>query len=719
MAKKYKYKKHIKSKQVQQEVVPAKKNRLPYIIILLFTFLLYGNTLTNQYALDDSIVILDNQFTKEGFAGIKDILKNDTFTGFFGIQKNLVAGGRYRPLSLVTFAIEYEIFGKNPFIGHLINILLYALTGMILFSILKKLLQKYDTNRKWYFSISFIASILFIAHPIHTEVIANIKGRDEIMTLLGSLTALFYTIRYLETKKSFYLLASSLVFFLALLSKENAITFLAIIPVSIYFFTTYKFKQNIISLLPLIFASIVFLVIRQKMLGTFNIPETYELMNNPYIHADGIEKMATIIYTWGIYLKLLVFPHPLTFDYYPKHIPIINFGDYRALISTLFYAAIAIIGIIGIKKKKLISFSILFFAFSFSIVSNLFFNVGAFMNERFMYISSIGFCLILAYILIIGLQKLIKSDKNYRTAITSILIIVIALYSFKTIDRNTVWDNDYILFSTDIKISENSAKSTCSAGGKIMEEAIKLRKIKSESTSFNNIKRKIKNETSLSNKEKNRILDSGNFNKAGAEIDKMEQEMLQLSLKYLNKAIEIHPTYIDAILLLGNAHFEYNKNYEKTVEMYLKILRINPNYDRAFSNMEIVFNSCEDIDLKIKTWEEVYKLNSNRFEVNYYLGNLYGRFKNNTKKAIPFLEKAVQIKPNNAKAYKDLGVAYGISQMFNKSIPILEKAIQLDPKDAQIMVNLGVTYRLTGNEEKAIECFNRAKEIDPNFQIPQ
>ena len=162
-----------------------------------------------------------------------------------------------------------------------------------------------------------------------------------------------------------------------------------------------------------------------------------------------------------------------------------------------------------------------------------------------------------------------------------------------------------------------------------------------------------------------------------------------------------------------------NRGHEGTAENYLKILTINPNYERAYTNLEIVFNSCDDVDLKISTWEYVLKLNPNRFEANYYLGNLYGRFKNDTKKAIPFLEKSVEIQPNNAKAYKDLGVAYGISQMFEKSIPALEKAFQLDPKDAQVIVNLGVTYRLTGNEAKALEYFAKAKEVDPNFQIPE
>ena len=81
------------------------QHNLHLIVIFVISCLLYTNTLPHQYAVDDSIVILRNQYTKKGFAGMKGIWGEDTFTGFFGSKRNLVAGGRYRPFSLATFAI--------------------------------------------------------------------------------------------------------------------------------------------------------------------------------------------------------------------------------------------------------------------------------------------------------------------------------------------------------------------------------------------------------------------------------------------------------------------------------------------------------------------------------------------------------------------------------------------------------------------------------------
>ena len=146
------------------------------IVVFILGFVLYANTLGNGYAFDDSIVITDNQFTQKGFAGIPDLLTKDFFEGLYGKSLELT-GGRYRPLSLVSFAIERGIFGDNPLIGHLVNALIYGLCCLFLFHVVARF-TSYTS------SIPYVTSILFCFHPIHTEVVANIKSRDEILCFL-------------------------------------------------------------------------------------------------------------------------------------------------------------------------------------------------------------------------------------------------------------------------------------------------------------------------------------------------------------------------------------------------------------------------------------------------------------------------------------------------------------------------------------------------------
>lgn len=143
--------------------------------MFIVAFALYANTLTHGYVLDDTIVITDNDFTAAGFAGIGDLLTTDSFHGFLGRDVEELAGGRYRPLSLVTFAIEGALFGKSPGVGHLGNVLLFALCCVMLLIVLEALLR--DRPSLGPLPVAFVAALLFAAHPVHREVVANIKGR--------------------------------------------------------------------------------------------------------------------------------------------------------------------------------------------------------------------------------------------------------------------------------------------------------------------------------------------------------------------------------------------------------------------------------------------------------------------------------------------------------------------------------------------------------------
>lgn len=697
------------------EVGNLKRNReinlFVFITISIFAFILYGNTLTHDYALDDAIVITNNKFTQKGFGGISNILKYDTFVGFWLTnnpnksaeqiqeEKKLVAGGRYRPLSLISFAIELEFFGKNikdesgkvlykgnPFISHFINIILYLLTSYLLFLILSKLFPP-EKDKKWYLSFPFIASILFLAHPLHTEAVANIKGRDEIMTLLGSLAALWFTIKYLDTKKFYYLIASSTSLFLGLLSKENAISFLAIIPITVYYFTKHNLKSNFKSLTPLLIVSAIFLLIRASVLGMGGGEKqiSQEIMNNPFIYANSAQKMATIFFTLWLYIKLLFYPHPLTYDYYPWQIEIINWANPKAFLPLILYLVLGIYAVYGLlKKKDIFSYSIWFYLLPLSVVSNIFFPVGTFMNERFIFISSIGFCIFIAVLLGKYLAKLIKNVEiqSYTTAF--ILIIILGSYSFKTIDRNKAWKNDLTLFTTDVKTSYNSAKSNCSVGGKLIEEAQKPINKNNKTT---------------------------------------HDSLVTQSMVFLERALEIYPEYIDALNLLGNAHFEHNYNIHRTLHYYSKILKLRPYHSLAYGNSRIVLqastgllNANETVSKPseiISACEELINVLPNFGEAYHIMGIMYGKYsENKLDSAIFYLEKANQCNfKKDASFYRDLGVAYGLSGQFRPALENFLKSLELDSNDYQTYYNVGLTFQQLGDMQKANTYFAKAQEI--------
>ena len=427
------------AEKAPEPVVGNRSNaRLPAIILGVFGFLLYANTLTFQFALDDKLYVTHNQFTKNGVAGIPDIWTNELLTGFFGVRKELVAGGRYRPIPLTLHAIEWELLGPDEnddkqdrqdaldtlaSWSHFFNAGIYGLTGFLLFSVLAFLFPNTRAG-PFYFSFAFLATAFFLAHPLHTEVVANVKSRDELMSVAGALLALWLFLRYLATNRQQFLVFSSAVFMGALFCKESSITFLGIIPLTAYFFTRNQLSRIAMTMVPLVAVAVVYIGLRYLVLGSSQTAEIGELMNNPFVGATGEQKYATVLMTMGLYVKLLFFPHPLTHDYYPYHIPLVEWSEPMAWGSVVLYLGLIGVALWGLPRKTMYSYGILVFLGSFILFSNLVFPIGTFMNERFMYIPSIGFSMIIAHVLV-NLTPGFLKNMNTQTAVVAVVSAMI------------------------------------------------------------------------------------------------------------------------------------------------------------------------------------------------------------------------------------------------------------------------------------------------------
>lgn len=674
------------------------------IFIFTLACILYANTLGLDYNLDDGVVITGNKFTKLGFKGISDILTHDTFFGYFG-DASFLEEGRYRPLTQVFFAILHQIFGLNPAVGHLMNVLFYASTCVFLFYILKRLFK--ETERGPLTSIPFLATALFVAHPLHTEVVANIKGMDEVASLFGALLTLYLCLRYTETQKNTFLLWIFLAFFLALLSKENAITFFAVIPLTLFVFEKTERKNYFIILIPMVLGFIAYMGMRYNALGFITGGNAKpELLNDPFLEASTAEKYATILYTWGKYLYLLIFPHPLTHDYYPKQIPIVGWGDIKVIIPLIICAALFIYALVTIRKKSIPAYAILFFVFTFSISSNLIVPVGTFMNERFMFSASIGFCLLLAYLLIEKLPAYLKDEALRKNVIVGLIFILLLGYSIKTISRNPTWKDGYTLFTTDVLVSTNSAKCNISAGGLMMEKAIKM--------------------TDPVAKEK----------------------LMEEAMSYVKKAVEIHPKSTNGWLIIGRMEIE-RKNLEAARVATENCLKISPVHGDAFNNLRYIAQEYQrqgKYEAAVSTLRSLYGFQPTRYDLRYdmamaykagknldsciailtdltqkypgympafrELGEVYAKELNEIDKALDLFLKTVALEKNEVTALENLGVIYGMKKNFEESIRYFERAIALAPTNAQLYRNIAASYQGAGRMDKVEECQKKLKELE-------
>ena len=685
MSKKKPSKKSLSQKKSAGVRIPKLTDSLPgffynksisCLVIMVLSFLLYANTLKHDYTQDDAIVIYDNMYTTQGLKGVGGLLKYDTFKGFFKVEgkDKLVSGGRYRPLTPVMFALGWQLFKSErkdekgnvmkdgdgnvlyqaTFVGHLFNIIYYGLTGIVMYLLLLKLLEP-RYGRDFAYFVALVSTLLFVAHPSHTEAVANIKGRDEIITLLGSLAAAYLCIRAYQKEHMVSAILGGVVFFLALLSKENAITFLAIVPLMFWYFTKAKAADIGKYCLPLLVATVGFLIIRFRVLGMDFGDKSMELMNNPYLKIVNNqwvdfsfgEKLATIFYTLGMYIKLLIFPHPLTHDYYPRQVDIMSWSDWQSILSLVLYLGLGVFALIGLRKKDIISFGILFFIATLSIVSNLFFPVGTNMSERFMFMPSVGFCLIMAVLAYRWAFKnednKAKSSKTNMLGLAMVAIgVVVLLFGAKTFTRNSVWKDNYTLFTTDVKTSNNSAKLLNAAGAELSKKA------------------------------------NANPNEA------QKKAGLEEALTYLNRAIEIHPTYKNTYLQLGNVN-NYLKNFDKAIEYYQQVLRFDSSDENGMNNLGITYREG---------------------------GKYYGE-QGNVQKAIQYLTKARELRGNEYEVIRLLGVANGISGNHQKAIEYFTLATQIEPQNADAFWNLGNAYYYVQDQAKADEFRGKALQMDP------
>ncbi len=396
-----------------------------------------------------------------------------------------------------------------------------------------------------------------------------------------------------------------------------------------------------------------------------------ELMNNPYLKISGTEwvpfapaeKLATIFYTLWKYVQLLFVPHPLTHDYYPKVIDKMTFGNITVLASVALYFGMAIYAIKGIGKRDPLRFGILFYLLTLSIVSNFVFPVGTNMGERFAFMPSVGFSIVVAALLY-GFWSKVNNLNTFLIAFG----VIILLFSFKTVTRNPAWASNEKLFFTDVFVSKNSAKIRNACGGVLFEKA---------------------------SKETNEV---------------RRNELCNQALVHLNKAIELYPNYSDAFVSRGGAHY-YLKEYEESISDYRRAVELSPSDPRWKTYLALAlrdggrFNGEQrgNLPLASKYLNESWQMNPTDAETARLIGVSQGVQGDNAG-AIKWFTKAVELAPDVAIYLFDLGQAYSASGDLVKGEALRQQALAKDPK---LMEGRG--DKTKGKEQKRKGKRQRAK----------
>ncbi len=584
---------------------------LKYILLLGFiSFVAYANTVKNGFVFDDNDAIKENKVVAKGIRAIPELLATPYR---YGSLKN--SNDYYRPLSLVTFAAEYEFSELNPVSYHFINVLLFAGCVILLFLFLDELFERQRTN------VAFIASLLFALHPIHTEVVANIKSRDELLCFFFAFISLNVFIKYVQTGKFVQLVVAFICFFLSLLSKETVVTFLAVIPLIFFFYRNENRKRSVHIMASVLLAVIVFLTIRYSVLSHYNVGKigSASFIENPLVKADlSFEsRIATAVLVSGYYIKFLFFPYPLISDYSYNSIPFAHFSDPLVLVSLPVYLFLIFAGIRCLFKnqKDPYAFAILFYLITISLFTNILFLLA--IGERFTFFGSVGFCLALALILEKYAGKASSGNLSIlkQPKILGVIIPIALIYLFITVDRNGEWRDNYTLFTTDIPKSPNNCRLRYFVGYEL-EKTVAVN-----------------------------------------ESDPLSQKQTrEEAIGYFRQAINIYPEFADAYANAGYLFF--NISMYDSAEAYDKqALKINPGFHDVRTNLAKVYFVTRKYRQSIALCKTQLDLDPNDAEAYANLSACYGSI-GKYDSAIHYASMGLAVNPEFNTLYQNIALCY-------------------------------------------------------------
>ena len=547
-----------------------------YLCFFILCFLFYGNTLKNKYSLDDDYVTSTNFPIK----GQQYIPNNKLIQyGFKSIPKIWVSryahdsefAFDYRPVVTTTFAIEFGIFGQNPFISHLINVLLYFLLICIIFDLLLEIFK----GQKQKFILSFLTALLFLIHPLHTEVVASLKSRDEILAFIFSLLAVKNLLFFTEKPSIKTISIIVLFLFLGFFSKLSAVLVMFSIPLILLFYRKTGVKQLVFISLGLYILYMAFQEFTNYMPAEESIRHFYHF-ENPLSneHITIYQKIIIAIKTYGFYTQLLFFPYPLRF-YYGA-----NMFDLSANINNYFIIGLMFIIVCSIyyfkKRDKDFLFSFLWMGLLLLPFLNFITPVAGILGDRLTFMSSLAFCLLIS-----NLVKHLFSSYHY-TKLNSLfnkpmvyvtpLIFISMIY---VINRNSNWYNKLTLFEHDMPYLENSAKA-------------------------------------------NSLMANEYFEMMRQPLTKYSgPELVKKALKHYSLAVKADSSIYTAYNNAGVVYFSYLKDIKKAKNYFRLAIRHKPDYPKALENLANCFKA--ENDLKKASFYYIESIKYNNKEYDAYL----------------------------------------------------------------------------------------------------
>lgn len=614
----------------------------PILLIILLSFLVYGNSLRNSFIWDDMVLIVDNEGIAKWSRFWESFVRDFFDTADETIEFKY---GYYRPIISLSYMADYSLWGAKPWGFHLSNTIFHTLCCILVYLIGNSLFNNHYT--------SLITSLLFACHPIHTESVTWISGRTDVIAGMFFLLAFYLyqkamcrslkeeekreendcptveiaprisfsckegetgnclkILRQFFKRGTTFYVCSVMIFALAMLCKEMVATLPFVLVAYTFYFARWRGITNFkISFL----LSIPYFVV----LFLYGITRFFILEISTVVNPGGEEvtrfypTALSFIKTIFLYLFKLVYPIPLSaYIQNPMSFsvtePVVIFS-LIGFISLIFF-------IVWLRKRWVhISFMILFYLVTLLPLSNFVrisapWDMGFVMAERFLYIPSFGFCGIMAVLLARMLRTQRHSLSVRKYAAISLTMLLLIWYSGRTFLRNRDWTDEKTFFLKTVKDTPDAA---------LIQHA------------------------------------------------------------------------------LGNVYAR-EEDYERALEYYKRSLELYPLYHAAYNNIGTIYSSHGLLDYAIIAFKNAVTINPDYVQAHFNLGTMYYQ-KGMLKEASDQFKRVLTLSKNYTKAHNNLGIIYAENGQLDDAIAEFEKIITYDPHNEKARNNLAIIKeRLAG-----------------------
>ncbi|XP_021172737.2 protein O-mannosyl-transferase TMTC3 [Fundulus heteroclitus] len=624
--------------------------------ILLVTGLVVGcywNSLSCGFVFDDVSAILDNKDLRPS-TPLGNLFLNDFWGTPMAEERSHKS---YRPLTVLTFRLNYVFSELSAASYHLLNVMLHAVVCVLFLRVCRLFLDR---------TFSLLAALLFAVHPVHTEAVTGVVGRAELLSSIFLLAAfLAYTkstsadhaIVWPPIALTVVLVAS------ATLCKEQGITVVGICCVYEVFvaqgFTLpmlldtlrqilqgkdgfpYAVLQTLLKLIVLVISTLLLVIIRVQVIQS-QLP-VFTRFDNPAAVSPTPTRQLTFNYLLPVNAWLLLNPSELCCDWTMGTIPLVeSVLDLRNLVTVSFYTFLCLLAHYSLRYRhssaKTVIMALSLIVLPFIPASNLFFPVGFVVAERVLYVPSMGFCVLVAH----GFK--IVSNKGQLKKLSKVMIgVLLTTHAAKTFNRNWDWESEYTLFTSALKVNKNNAKL------------------------WNNVGHALENQNNYA-----------------------------MALRYFLQATRVQPDDIGAHMNVGRTYKNLNKSKEAE-EAYLVAKSLMPQV--------------------IPGKKYATRVAPNHLNVYINLANLIRANDSRLEEADQLYRQAISMRPDFKQAYISRGELLLKMNKPTEARDAYLRALELDATNADLWYNLAIVNIEMKDPSEALKNFNHALELNPRHKL--